>query len=164
MRDKLFILLTIAAFLQMFAPVRFSGARAADASCDRACLTAITDQYLAAMVAHDSSHLPLAKNVKFTEDGVRLDVGDGLWATIGGLGSYKLYFDDPGGGGAGVIAVVQENGSPAIFELRLKVVKHQITEIETLVARKETTSLFKPEGLTEPRPAFLETVDPADRP
>src|SRR5579863_7132952 len=149
MRDKLFILLTIAAFLQMFAPVRFSGARAADASCDRACLTAITDQYLAAMVAHDSSHLPLAKNVKFTEDGVRLDVGDGLWATIGGLG---------------VIAVVQENGSPAIFELRLKVVKHQITEIETLVARKETTSLFKPEGLTEPRPAFLETVDPADRP
>jgi hypothetical protein len=164
MRTKFFAARAAAAFLLIVVSIHLSSARAADGSCDRACLTAITDQYLAAMVAHDPSHLPVAKTVKFTEDGVRLTLGDGLWATAGSLGTYKLYFDDPQGGGAGVIALVQENGSPAIFELRLKVAKREITEIETLVARKETTSLFKPEGLTEPRPAFLEDVDVANRP
>jgi hypothetical protein len=116
------------------------------------------------MVAHDPSRLPLAKTVKFTEDGVPLKPGDGLWATASGLGTYKLYFDEPEAGAAGVFALIQENGTPAILELRLRVAKHQITEIETLVARKETTSLFKPEGLTEPRPMFLETVPAGERP
>jgi hypothetical protein len=137
---------------------------AADAPCDRACLNTLVDQYLAALVAHDPSRLPLAKTVKFTEDGVPLKPGDGLWATASGLGTYKLYFDEPEAGAAGVFALVQENGTPAILELRLRVAKHQITEIETLVARKETTSLFKPEGLTEPRPMFLETVPAGERP
>jgi hypothetical protein len=140
-----------------------SGAAAAPASCDRACLNGLVDQYLAAMVAHDPARLPLAKSVKFTEDGVRLKPGDGLWATASGVGSYKLYFDEPGNGGAGVFAVVQENGTPALLALRLKVVRRQITEIETLVARKQTTAFLNTDALTEPRPIFLEAIPPADR-
>jgi hypothetical protein len=136
---------------------------AAANACDRDCLNQIVDQYLAAMVAHDSSSLPLAKTVKFTEDGVPLALGDGLWATASALGHYKLYFDEPAAGAAGVFALVQENGTPAILELRLKVVNRKITEIETLVARKETTNFLNTDNLTEPRPAFLETVSAADR-
>jgi hypothetical protein len=151
-------------FAGLAAPPRHSSPAEASSTCDRACLNALVDQYLAAMVAHDPSGLPLAKTVKFTEDGVSLKLGDGLWATASGLGTYKLYFAEPEAGAAGVFALVQENGNPAILELRMKVVNHQITEIETLVARKETTSLFKPEGLIEPRPAFLEPVPAADRP
>jgi hypothetical protein len=116
------------------------------------------------MVTHDPSHLPLAKTVKFTEDGVPLELGDGLWATASGLSNYKVYFDEPAAGGAGVFALAQENGTPVILHVRLKIVNQKITEIETLVARKETTSLFGTDNLTEPRPVFLESVPATDRP
>ena len=143
-------------------PAKSAAAAAAD--CDRECLNHFVDQYLDAVVAHDPSKLPLAKNVKFTEDGVRLEPGDGLWATASGVGNYKLYFDEPAAGAAGVFALIQENGTPAILQARLKVVGMKITEIETLVARKETTAFLNTDNLTAVRPVFLETVPPADRP
>ena len=139
-------------------------AAAATADCDRECLNHFVDQYLDAVVAHDPSKLPLAKSVKFTEDGVRLEPGDGLWATASGVGNYKLYFDEPAAGAAGVFALIQENGTPAILQARLKVVGMKITEIETLVARKETTAFLNTDNLTAVRPVFLETVPPTDRP
>jgi len=139
-------------------------AAAANDGCDRACLDGFVDQYLNALVAHDPSKLPLAKNVKFTEDGVRLKPGDGLWATATGLGTYRLDFAEPEAGGAGAYAVIQENGTPTILWLRLKVLKHEITEIETLVARKQTTSLLNTNNLTTPPAIFTEDVPEADRP
>lgn len=36
--------------------------------CDRACMTGLVDRYLAAMVKHDPSGLPLAKGVRYTEN------------------------------------------------------------------------------------------------
>jgi len=135
-----------------------------DRTCDRACLNGFIDQYLAALVAHDPSKLPLSRNVKFTEDGVRLELGDGLWATASAVGDYKLFFDEPEAGAAGVFALIQENGMPAILHVRLKVVGKKITEIETLVARKETTNFLNTDNLTAVRPIFLETVPAADRP
>jgi len=164
MRVKLQIGLILGFTLLICETARMGVALAADETCDRACLSGIVDQYLAAMVAHDRSRLPLAKTVRFTEDGVPLQLGDGLWATAGSLGSYKLTFAEPESGAAGAYAVVQENGSGAILALRLKVAKRQITEIETLVARKPTTSILNTDNLTEPRPIFLETVPLADRP
>jgi hypothetical protein len=164
MRARLVISCSLGLSLLLCAAIPSRGMPAAGNSCDRACLNGIVDQYLAALVAHDPSHLPLAKTVKFTEDGVPLTLGDGLWATASGLGNYKLYFDEPATGGAGVFTLVQENGTPVILELRLKVVNQKITEIETLVARKETTSILNTDNLTEPRPVFLETVRTADRP
>jgi hypothetical protein len=137
---------------------------AAAGNCDRVCLNGIMDQYLAAMVAHDPSKLPLAKNVKFTEDGARLELGDGLWATAASVGNYKLYFDEPAAGEAGIYTVVQENGAGVLLHVRLKVVDRKIAEIETLVARKQTTSILNTDNLTEVRPIFLETVPAADRP
>ena len=66
--------------------------------CDRACLDSYVDQYLAALVAHDPSRLPLARQVKFTENGQQLQLGDGLWGTASGIGNYKIYADDPQAG------------------------------------------------------------------
>jgi hypothetical protein len=137
---------------------------AAGADCDRVCLNGIVDQYLAAMVAHDPSKLPSAKNLKFTEDGVRLELGDGLWATASSIGNYKLYFDEPEAGEAGVYTVVQENGAGVFLYVRLKVVDRKITEIESLVARKQTTSILNTDNLTQVRPIFLETIPATDQP
>ena len=43
--------------------------------CDRECLNGFVDQYLDALVKHDPKLVPLTKNVKFTENGQRLDPG-----------------------------------------------------------------------------------------
>ena len=51
------------------------------ANCDRSCLEALIDQYLAAVIAHDPSQLPLSGDVKYTENEQRLAVGDGFWQT-----------------------------------------------------------------------------------
>jgi hypothetical protein len=172
MRRKLWIAAAIFLLSCAFAISKPKGIRAsasesrpaASNDCDRTCLDGLVDQYLKALVAHDPSKLPLAKNVKFTEDGVELKPGDGLWATATGLGTYRLDFAEPEAGEAGAYAVVQENGTPTILWLRLKVARHQITEIETLVARKQTTSLLNTSNLTTPPPIFMETMPAADRP
>ncbi|HWT31457.1 MAG TPA: hypothetical protein VN240_10590, partial [Propylenella sp.] len=46
-----------------------AGARAQE--CDRACLEGAADGYLAAMLAKDVSRLPLARDVRFAENGAR---------------------------------------------------------------------------------------------
>ncbi|MGA2511650.1 MAG: hypothetical protein ABSG27_15640, partial [Candidatus Acidiferrales bacterium] len=96
-------------------------------SCDYGCLTSTVDQYLKALVAHDPSQVPVTANVKFTENTIPLKLGDALWGTMSGLGTYKLYFADPVGGAAGIEATIRENGTPAILLLRLKVANHKIS-------------------------------------
>lgn len=130
--------------------------------CDRTCLNGFIDQYLAALVAHDPSRLPLARDVKFTENGQVLNLGDGLWGTVSGIGSYQIYADDPQAGQAMYMGLLQENGAPIIFCLRMKVEIHRITEIETIISRKEPGSLARPEALTE-KPIFSQTVPPEQR-
>jgi hypothetical protein len=110
---------------------------AASGDCDRACLNGFVDQYLNALAAHDPSQLPLAKDVRFTENGAPLKFGDGLWQTITGVGTYKIYCDESAAGEVGSIDAIQENNLPAIIMLRLKVVDHKIREVETIVVRSQ---------------------------
>jgi hypothetical protein len=51
--------------------------------CTREDLTKITDKYFESIQEHKASDLPLASTVKFTENGVKQDVGKGLWETAG---------------------------------------------------------------------------------
>jgi hypothetical protein len=104
--------------------------------CDRACLTGFVDRYLDALVAHDPSRLPLSKDVKFTENTVRLNLGEALWSTATGVGAQKVYLADPYSGQAGFVGVVMENRAPKFLALRLRIKNGQITDIETIVARQ----------------------------
>ena len=131
--------------------------------CDRACLNASLDRVLAAMAAHDSSSLSLARDVKYTENGQQLKIGDGFWGTASGSPTYKIYADDPQAGQAMFLGVLPENGAPVILCVRLKVELHRITEIEAIVARKEPGSIARPENLVTPNPIFAEAVPPAQR-
>jgi hypothetical protein len=160
----LLLALSLVAIVSIRPADQATAAAAPAATCDRACLNGIVDQYLAAMVAHDPSKLPLAKNVKFTENGVRLEFTDALWATASSVGSYRLYFAEPEAGEAGIYTVVQENGAGVLLHVRLEVVDRKITEIETLVARKQMTSILNTDNLTAVRPIFAETVAEVDRP
>ncbi len=138
-------------------------------ACDRACLNAIAEQYLAAMLAHDPSKAPLAPGARYTETGVELPLPDGLWRTVQSVGSYRLFVTDPQQGSVGFFVKAQENGAPVLVGTRLKVVGRRITEMESVVARLGATvsggpsSLPRTDQLGEsPRKQFL-TALPPDR-
>jgi hypothetical protein len=116
-----------------FAPQANAQVRAK--ACDRACLINLTDQYLAAIVAHDPSKAPLASNLVFVENVHRMKSGEGLWKTAtGGPTAFKLYVPDVALQQAGWMGVISQDGKPAMLALRLKVEKGRITQAEHIVA------------------------------
>jgi hypothetical protein len=130
--------------------------------CDRACLEGFIDRYLAALVAREPSRLPLAADVEFVENNQRLEIGDGTWRTVTGLGTYRHYFADVAAGQAGMIGIVEENGTNVIYDLRLAIDGDEITEIEAMIARDPNgAALYEQHG--EPHPKFLEPVPQAER-
>jgi hypothetical protein len=153
-----------AAALQAAASGTTQGAthKAVPDPCDRTCLKALVDSYLAALVAHDPSQVPLAPNLEFVENTVPLRAGDGFWKTATALPStFKIYVADPVAQQVGFIGVMQEGDQTVELGLRLKLHKGQITEAEHLVARQlRPTSL---PNLQLPRPGLLTVVPPAER-
>ncbi len=129
--------------------------------CDRDCLIGIAEQYLDALAAKDSKRLPLA-NPRYTENGQRLKLGDGLWNSITARGTYKLHVADAIAGQVVTFATMRENGTPLIVAVRLRVEKERITEIETIVARSENGAKGF-EALGQPREAFSRVTPPNER-
>jgi hypothetical protein len=115
--------------------------QAAAPSCDRACLEGMVERYLDAVAANNPAAIPLSPNVRFTEDGQRLWIGDGLWNTMKGKGNYRLFVTDVPAGSVTVLATIEEdhrepaqfNGS--LLSLRLRVKDQRITEVEQIVFR-----------------------------
>ena len=132
------------------------------ASCDRACLESWLDRYLEAFVAHAPARLQLGRDVRFTENGQRLEPGDGAWRTVTGKGSYALKLADVERGQAALMGTIREADTPTIFVLRLKVANRQITEIETLVIRNQMAA-ENLDRVGQPRRTWYEAVPVANR-
>ncbi len=139
-------------------------AAAQGGSCDRACLADLLTHYLDSVVAHDPARLPLARTVRFTEDGVERKLGEGLWRTATGRRPYRVDFIDPGLGAAAVHAVFEEGGAPVLFAARLKIVDRTIAEVETMVVRNaDEGALFAPDNLKTPTPTMAHRPSAAER-
>jgi hypothetical protein len=156
----LFPVLTLSATATSSAPTTFDRA-----PCDRACLREIAEHYLQAVLAHDPKQAPLAVNARYTENGVELHLPDGLWRTLDKLGTYRLTVADPEDRSIGFLAKGLENGAPVLIGTRLRVMNHQITEMESVVARLSSTTGGSAFGAPkdpsidgEPRKAFLTEV------
>jgi hypothetical protein len=144
MRTKLMAFVGMALFLGGVAAIDAGEAgqtRGGTGPCDRACLQGFVDQYLEAWVARDPKRLPLASNVRFTENGQRLELGDGSWNVATGKGRYRLWVPDTQTGQVAVLTTVTEDGQtadqkvPSLLALRLKIVNRQISEVESLLVR-----------------------------
>ena len=110
-------------------------------TCTRALLSSTTDAYFTALQAHDPATLPLADNVKFTENGEVVTIGEeGLWQTAGAL-VYKHTAIDTEECSAMSQAVVPDGSTNIPFALRLKLVNGEITEVETIAVRAGDYSL-----------------------
>jgi hypothetical protein len=145
---SLFVILTVTGYAQ-------TRAGAATDVCDRECLRGFITQYLDAMIRHDHRILPIAPDVRFTEDTKTLPLGEGLWKGASRIRPYRQDFLDVREGVAAAFVVVEENGIPVMLALRLRIENRKITEIETMVTRsKAEGGLFDIEKLTVPHAAM----------
>jgi len=128
-------------------------AKPAAKSCDRDCLKALADTYVAAMVAHDPKQAPLAANLITVENLKRIQPGEGLWKSLsGGASNFKIVVPDPVAQQVGYMAILQEAGKPIQVGLRLKLENGKIVEAEHLVVHQLMENNLK--NLQTPRAAF----------
>ena len=150
-------------------------------------LKSFVDKYMDAMLAKDPSETLFAKDCIFTENGVRLPLGDeGLWSSMVGKGTYKFYVPDVETQQIGFFGTAREEAqnegaapNPVAIALRLKIENGLISEAEQLVVRPES-NLLNPditpgpsaaekiekmgEELGNPNPVFTEVIPENGRP
>jgi hypothetical protein len=110
--------------------------------CDRACLGKYVDRYIDAMVAHKVSDDLFARDLKFTENGIRMPFGtEGSWYLATARGTYSFYVPDTETQQVAFLGTLKERGRTPTdqrtvgFSLRLKIRGGRITEVEQLVSR-----------------------------
>src|ERR1019366_7046423 len=146
----------------LFAGLSARPAGAQAASCDRACLTNMVDQYIAAVVKHDPSGVPFAPGLKYTENAAAIHIGDGLWVGASeGPTTFKIYAADPTSKQVAFYGVMKEFDKPIILALRLKVEDRKITEVGHVVVRSLREGGMA--NLVTPRPGLLETIPQSER-
>src|SRR5262245_41984206 len=98
--------LAITGVVALFFGVRSTPIVQGQANCDRACLEGFVDVYLDAWIARDPKKLPVTRNVKYTENGQQLELGDGSWNIAVGKGKYRLFVTDKLTGQVTVITTI----------------------------------------------------------
>ena len=135
--------------------------------CDRACLSGFMNTFLKALVSHDPGSLPVTRNVKYTENGVRINLGDGLWQTAFAQPTYRVDVIDEQAGTVGLLGNINEHGNKNWYAVRLKVEKGKlISEIESLIVRRISMGGGGPQFgpvHTEPDPLMMQPVPKGSR-
>lgn len=126
-----------------------TNAQSIAAACDRVCLTKYVDDYAMSLIKHDPSGLPLASDVKVSENGKPINIGEGIWKStvkFYSAPSSTQYVQDVQTGQVALMGVI-DVGVPAIYAVRLQIKDGKITEIENLVKREsDAGGPFQPEG------------------
>lgn len=108
--------------------------------CDKACLEDLAGRYRAAYVKHDPSLLPLAKNVRFSENGVMMPFPDASWDTVTREAGPALTISDVKTGQVGIYTSIWQNDTPGFLAVRLKIVDGRISEIEHMLSTARNLS------------------------
>jgi hypothetical protein len=157
----------------------------ASVACNRQCLVAATDAYVAAMVAHDIAKAPLSDDIVFVENVTKMSPGEGLWKSIvKGPSTFAIHVPDEVNQTAGYLVMVTYMAQPpappgatpeqraevaakppveqpAIVAIRLKFdPKSKIVQAEHLIAGVREAQMA---NLQSPRPGILTEIPTAER-
>jgi hypothetical protein len=137
-------------------------------ACDRTCLENWVARYFDAVIANEPASIPIASDVRFTENGQRLEIGDGLWNSMKSAGTYRLFVADVPAGQVAFIGTIAEDGreatadAPALIGLRLKIENAQIAEIEQFVIRNaDAANRVAARG--SPHVLYTQAIPPGER-
>jgi hypothetical protein len=141
----------------------FVAGSASAADCDRQCLIDLSDAYVEALVAHDPSAVPLARDIAFVENVTRMNPGEGLWRNaVSRSTNFRIRVPDVDLQQVGYMGIMQRRGQDAnenvMVAIRLKLDGDEISEAEHIVA-----GVNNMQRLTVPRPGLVSEVAAASR-
>jgi hypothetical protein len=111
---------------------------AAPAACNAKCLSGLADAFLAGLESRkQGADVPWAKRVLYTENGVGMTVGDGIWATVTAHSRDPLEVVDPASQSVVWVGAIEEHGQPGWLALRIKAENGRIVEAEAVMRRKQ---------------------------
>jgi hypothetical protein len=162
--------------------VPYPAAVAVPGECNRDCLYSFVDKFFDAMLTRWPGNVPLAPDAKYTENEVAVQLGEGIWKTYSGRGTYRVYLADPTSGEVGYYGDITEFGGmlPGVVALRMKVKDHRVTEVEVITVRDQkrpkgglglntagimtprTLDELDPKGFVSPDAALLEPLAAAE--
>ena len=125
-------------------------AQASAEQCNRECLRGLVTQYVDALVAHDPSRLPLADGATVTEDGRPAQLGEGIWQTVTGRGTFRHDYLDTTRQVAAAHVHLLEGDIPVLLNLALHVEGGRIAGVESVIHHVTPDSPFQPTVLGEP--------------
>ena len=156
-------ILEIVGFSMLGAYAMYASCETASMGCDRVCLEGFVNLYLEALAAHDPARLPLTEDARYTENGIELELGDGMWGPEIELRDYRFYFADPAAGQVGFFGTLEEHGHPAILGLRLKVERLRISEMEAFIIRSTARGTFSDVDNMHDIPLLTQSLTAAQR-
>ena len=136
---------------------------AAEAACNSACLLALADRFMTALVDAKPASLPWAARVRFTENGVAQQIGEGLWGSVRAKSPDALRVADPAAGTVTWYGLISDHDLPAWFGLRLRIADRRIADVETWVARARNPGPFGDTARFSVNPLFNESLPAAAR-
>ena len=116
----------------------------AAAACDRECLRGKVSEVLYALVDHDVKKLPVAANLRVTEDGVEKPLDKvGLVRTVTKLRGYRQDIIDERAQQAVAGVMVEESGAPILLVVRVKLDPQQrLSELELVTTRSRADGMI----------------------
>jgi len=148
-------------------------APAVPGECNRECLYQFVDRYFDAMLSRCWCNLAVGPDAKYTENELPVKLGEGMWKTFSGRGTYRVYLADPASGEAGYYGTITEDNGllEGVIALRIKVKDHRITELQTITVREQkrpkgglglnTAGIMTPRTLDELDPQRFVSPDTA---
>ena len=117
-------------------------------------------QFIDALVAHDPSNLPLADDVRYTQDSRNAVLGEGIWQSVTSNGGFRQDYIDTREQIAASHVLLHEDETQTLYSVLLYVEDGEISGIETLVQRVIPGGRFQPtelgapiRGMNDPVPA-----------
>jgi hypothetical protein len=133
------------------------------ADCDRSCLEAAAGSYMDALVTHDPAKVRWAARVRYTENSVPMQIGDGVWGTVTAKGATPVVAADLTTGNVAWYGVVEEHGQPAYYAMRLRVEDGRIAEVEAVIRRKGDPGAYADPVTDSHDAAFVAAVPQGER-
>jgi hypothetical protein len=141
--------------------------------CNRECLYQFVDKYFDAMLSRCWCNLAVGPDAKYTENELPVKLGEGMWKTFSGRGTYRVYLADPASGEAGYYGTITEDNGllEGVIALRMKIQDHRVVELETITVREQkrpkgglglnTAGIMTPRTLDELDPRGFVSPDTA---
>ena len=132
-------------------------------ACDRTCLFAAANNYMDALAAHELARVAWAPAVRYTENNVSMMIGDGVWGAATARDQSPLLVADTRSGNVGWYGTLAEHGQLSYYGMRLKVVNHQVAEVEVILDRKGDAGPWGDPAHFVHDPAFSTVLPPGQR-